>query len=462
MPGFFPNRRSALQPFFQDENRRDIVHRLLATDQRVPLLIIEDESANRTRIMYQYPRYAEEQVIDGTVQTAINQILREGPAEATFALFIELCNVFPKDSRSRRDESWDNLEPLVSPFLDRGKATWGPLLAAASPHILGAKRAVIHIPSVYLFSPLYAEARRTLLEHKLIEQVAFTRQPLSAPAAQRDCYLVIAEGSASVTFSNILSDDTGTEGEHILPIVHVSSDALRNTPEASLSVFNAKVTQNTLRHMPCIGDIAYVLKSVGTTIRRNGELSNNSDLPCRYISIADFDHGALKPNGTFFDDRNLTGIDSSELHAGDILIARNATAGSVQLCPYGPRSTPSINGVEHRLIASENVLVLRPDHSSIPPYALYAYLAFGEGQDYIKSCRLGSAMGSISARNLLEIPAPMLDDNTCQEADKYFSEHLATIEEYRKLLHRIAENERKAMQLGQLMQTYESHHTSPQ
>ena len=153
--------------------------------------------------------------------------------------------------------------------------------------------------------------------------------------------------------------------------------------------------------------------------------------------------GALKPNGKYFTADDSFDTAKHQLAAGDILIARNATAGGIQIVTYDPADQ------EKPLIASENVLVLRLKKRVFHPYALYLYLAFGRGSALLADCRAGTALGSISPRRLLDIPAPIVTAEDDKRVRELYWNYLEMIDDYEEMLDRFSLHERDARMTAQ-------------
>lgn len=430
-----------------DEAPRDVntalIRHLLEVDETAPVLLLRALSDTATLIAPFGQNPGSGKVFEGHMLTAMECLARFPPAEKQPDVFIELFDGISSSERSRQMKSWDDHHRASQWPFPESEHRWGPLLAAISALEMGAERVVIHLAATHLTSRDAIQARKSLLERRVIAGVASVRLPLSTPAAERDCYLVVARGGEIVSFFEMPKDPLAHQGQALREIARVHHRDLLQSPDAGLSPFDAKVAQERSGGRETLGDIAMVLSSAGSAIRRSGGLSDDDTLSMRYISIVDFDHGALKPNGKYFTADDSFDTAKHQLAAGDILIARNATAGGIQIVTYDPADQ------EKPLIASENVLVLRLKKRVFHPYALYLYLAFGRGSALLADCRAGTALGSISPKRLLDIPAPIVTAEDDKRVRELYWNYLEMISDYEEMLDRFSLHERDARMTAQ-------------
>lgn len=420
-----------------------LIRHLLRVDEAAPVLLIRALSDTATLIAPFGQSTESGKVFEGHMLTAMECLARFPLAEKQPNVFIELFDGISSSERAGQMKTWDDCHHVSQWPFPEAKDHWGPLLAAISALEMGAERTVIHLAATHLTSRDAIQARRSLLERHIIACVVSVRLPLSTPAVERDCYLVVAQGTERVSFYETPKGSLAHHGQTIREIACVRHCELLRSPEAGLSPFDAKVAQERIGGRETLGDIAMVLSSAGSAIRRSGGLSDDDTLPMRYISIVDFDHGTLKPSGKYFAADNSFDAAKYQLAAGDILIARNATAGGMQIVTYDPADQAK------PLIASENVLVLRLKRRTFHPYALYLYLAFGKGGAFLADCRAGTALGSISPKRLLDIPAPIVTAEDDKQVRKLYWNYLEMISDYKEMLGRFSLHERDARMTAQ-------------
>ena len=427
-----------------------LIRHLLEVDETAPVLLLRALSDTATLIAPFGQNPGSGKVFEGHMLTAMECLARFPPAEKQPDVFIELFDGISSSERSRQMKSWDDHHRASQWPFPESEHRWGPLLVAISALEMGAERVVIHLAATHLTSRDAIQARRSLLERRIIAGVASVRLPLSTPAAERDCYLVVARDNEMVSFCETPKDRLGHQGQTLREIARVRHRDLLQSPDAGLSLFDAKVAQERSDGRETLGDIAMVLSSAGSAIRRSSGLSDNDTLPMRYISIVDFDHGTLKPNGKYFTADDSFDTAKYQLAAGDILIARNATAGGIQIVTSDPADQ------EKPLIASENVLVLRLKKRVFHPYALYLYLAFGRGSALLADCRAGTALGSISPKRLLDIPTPIVTAEDDKRVRKLYWNYLEMISDYEEMLDRFSFHEREARMTAQAIDLHAS------
>ncbi|MDO4437569.1 MAG: restriction endonuclease subunit S [Coriobacteriaceae bacterium] len=427
-----------------NDGRRQIVRNLLGLDSSSPIYAIYDHLRSKTYLESICEGKTEVDELHGSTLEAIDH-LAEPPHVNPGHLHIDLFEDVRDEGIARQERRWEAEILAHEGMLDRTTGPWGPLYAAIASIGYGFERVAVRIPCAYLSSRKYTSARRHLLEQGLIERVAYVRRPLSAPSHERDCYLIVSEANDTIAFSYVSDDGRNDSGSQPFTIAKVPPEHLLLDPEAGMSMFNAKIAQARIDGRMRVGDIAEILSSAGSAVRRNGGLSEDSRLPIRYISIVDFEHGALKPRGKYCKKHDTFELEKYELKPGDILVARNATAGSVQIVPHevGDNLKP--------LIASENVLVLRPNKGKIHPYVLYCYLAFGEGKAFINDCREAAATGSIPPRHLADIPAPVVTEADQANAALLYSEYQDALKDYDEVLHRISDIEEKSKHVARMI-----------
>lgn len=435
MPRATPQTASHIEPVAPADARAALVRHLLKVDAATPVLTLEALGDATTRMRPLGHGQDSDEIFEGHVLAAMEHLARSSAAEPYPNVFIELFDGLSTKERARQAKTWDARHHASQWPFPNTERHWGPLLAAMAALEMGATRAVIHLPTTCLTSSDGAPARRTLLDRHLVASVAFPQLPLSAPAAERDCYLVISQANETISFCEVPKVSPSSRNQPAEEIALVSPKDLLLSPHAGLSLFDAKVAQEKHDGRETLGDIATVLSSAGSAIRRNGGLSDDDTLPMRYISIVDFDHGTLKPKGRYFKADGSFDIKKYQLMAGDILIARNATAGGIQIVTYDPADQVK------PLVASENVLVLRLKEHAFHPYALYLYLAFGVGGVYLTDCRAGAALGSISPKRLLDIPAPVVTADDDRRIRQLYWQYLGMVEEYEEMLNRFSEHE---------------------
>lgn len=427
-----------------------LIRHLLKVDGTAPVLLLRALSDTATLITSLGQNPGSSKAFEGHMLTAMECLARFPPAEKQPNVFIELFDDLSSSERSRQMKSWDDRHRASQWPFPESEHHWGPLLAAISALEMGAERVVIHLAATHLTSRDAIQARRSLLERRIIAGVASVRLPLSTPAAERDCYLVVARDNEMVSFCETPKDRLGHQGQALREIARVHHRDLLQSPDAGLSLFDAKVAQERSDGRETLGDIAMVLSSAGSAIRRSSGLSDDDTLPMRYISIVDFDHGTLKPNGKYFTADDSFDTAKYQLAAGDILIARNATAGGIQIVTSDPADQ------EKPLIASENVLVLRLKKRVFHPYALYLYLAFGRGSALLADCRAGTALGSISPKRLLDIPTPIVTAEDDKRVRKLYWNYLEMISDYEEMLDRFSFHEREARMTAQAIDLHAS------
>lgn len=430
-----------------DEVPRDVnaalIRHLLEVDETAPVLLLRALSDTATLIAPFGQDPESGKVFEEHMLTAMECLARFPPTEKQPNVFIELFDGISSSERSRQMKSWDDRHHASQWPFPEAEHHWGPLLAAISALEMRAERVVIHLSATHLTSRDAIQARKSLLERRVIAGVTSVRLPLSTPAAERDCYLVVARDSEMVSFCETPKDPLAHQEQAPREIARVRNRDLLQSRDAGLSLFDAKVAQERSGGRETLGDIAMVLRSAGSAIRRSGGLSDDGTLPMRYISIVDFDHGTLKPNGKYFTADDSFDTAKYQLAAGDILIARNATAGGMQIVTYDPADQ------EKPLIASENVLVLRLKKRIFHPYALYLYLTFGKGSALLADCRAGTALGSISPKRLLDIPAPIVTAEDDRRVRKLYWNYLEMIGDYEEMLGRFSLHERDARMTAQ-------------
>lgn len=427
------------------ETRAALIRHLLDVDDAAPVLLLVALGNAATQIASLEQGPESDSVFEGHMLAAMECLARFPPEERHPNVYIELFDGLSNNDRARQAKTWDGRHRVSHwPFTET-EHRWGPLLAAIAALEMGAERVVIHLSAAHLTSRDATHARRSLLEQRLIAGVVSVQLPLSTPAAERDCYLIVARDSKAVSFYESPKSPLEPQEQPIREVALLRSEELLNSPDAGLSLFDAKVVRERNGGCETLGDIAKVLSSAGSAIRRSGGLSDDDALPMRYISIVDFDHGTLKPKGKYFAADDSFDVAKYQLIAGDILIARNATAGGIQIVTYDPADQTK------PLIASENVLVLRLNKHIFHPYALYLYLAFGRGSAFLADCRAGAALGSISPKRLLDIPAPIVTVEDDRQVRKLYWNYLEMINEYEEMLTRFSLHEQDARMAAQVM-----------
>jgi len=157
----------------------------------------------------------------------------------------------------------------------------------------------------------------------------------------------------------------------------------------------------------------------------NSELSNTIE-----VLISDIDHDGIIRTGSKTREvpaNLLSRIENFRLLPNDILISTKGTIGKAGLCD---------SEIPDNLYCGQTMAILRLDHSTdrATPFKptteyLFRYLLTPQVNNYLRSCAGGSSIQFIKAKDLLDLPVPVVSGVKQQRISEL---HYTILDHYRQ------------------------------
>lgn len=108
---------------------------------------------------------------------------------------------------------------------------------------------------------------------------------------------------------------------------------------------------------------------------------------------------------------------------GDLLMTRAGNPGNVGIIP----------NEDALCIASDNLIIIRPNRKLIDPYYLLSFLASEQGQEYLRTLASGSVIMSISLQSLGRLTVPVPDIQTQKEISQKIHDFITLKQKVRQI-----------------------------
>ena len=311
------------------------------------------------------------------------------------------------------------------PELRRSSADW--VFAARAISLLSPNgRAVVAVPMQALNGIQSQVYREFLVRNKLIEAVISIPKGFLNGTQINFALVVMREDVKEIKFVN--GEEYLCEKDGVLDVDTLLKDYrdLNDFEAVTTKTINAVFSQNcNLTPDYYLGEnLTYnnshpFVKDV-SKIRRGAKLSildwnNVAGDDASFVKKVGFKHLS---EGLIDDElpgltRVPVGAEDAVLEAGDLLISRMGS----------PFKIAVVDSRKEKLVADENLWIVRMNGNKKLAYFLRAYLESERGAKWLQRLSTGSAVRTISAKNIEKIPVPNADEKACaeiaEELEKY-------------------------------------------
>lgn len=302
------------------------------------------------------------------------------------------------------------------PELRLSSADWVFAARAASLLAPGG-RAVVAVPIHALNGAQSQVYREFLVRNQLIEAVIAIPRGFLNGAAVGFAIVVIREGCREIKFINGEEYQTSVEGVRLLDVPRLLKDyhALNDYEAVTTKTLDAVYARecNLTPDFYLGEDLVYnnsqPFGKIVREIRRGAKLPveawkavEGDDLsPVKKVAFKHFSEGLI--------DECLPGLtavppgaEDAVLEVGDLLISRMGS----------PFKVAVVESRNERLVADENVWIVRMGGNRNLAYYLRAYLESERGAKWLSRLSAGATLRTISAKNIKKIPIPDADEKT--------------------------------------------------
>ena len=324
------------------------------------------------------------------------------------------------------------------PEIRLSSADW--VFAARAASLLAADgRAVVAVPIHALNGTQSQAYREFLVRNQLIEAVIAIPRGFLNGAAVSFAIVVMREGCREIKFINGEEYQTVVEGARLLDVPRLLKDyhALNDYEAVTTKTLDAVYSRdcNLTPDFYLGEDLVYNnSKPFGKIVR---EIRRGAKLPVDAWKAVEGDDSSSVKKVAFkhfseglIDERlpGLTavppGAEDAVLETGDLLISRMGFPFKVAV-------------VEHRnekLVADENVWIVRMGGDRGLAYYLRAYLESERGAKWLSRLSAGATLRTISAKNIKKIPVPDADEETRTAIARELEKATILVRENRKRL----------------------------
>lgn len=324
------------------------------------------------------------------------------------------------------------------PELRRSSADW--VFAARAVSLLSPKgRAVVAVSMQALNGKQSQPYREFLIRNRLIEAVISIPKGFLNGTQINFALVVMREDVKEIKFVNGEEYFREIDGQSILDVDTLLKDYrdLNDfeavTTKSLESVFsqNCNLTPDFYLGENLIYNNYYPLGNKVNKIRRGAKLSISE-----WNSVAG-DESSLVKKVAFkhlsdgLIDEALPGLtrvpvggEDAVLETGDLLISRMGY----------PFKIAVVDSRNEKLVADENLWIVRMNGNKKLAYYLRAYLESERGAKWLLRLSTGSLLRTISAKNIEKIPIPVVDDKTCSEIAEELEKYTILVRENRRQL----------------------------
>lgn len=324
------------------------------------------------------------------------------------------------------------------PELRRSSADW--VFAARAVSLLSPKgRAVVAVSMQALNGKQSQPYREFLIRNRLIEAVISIPKGFLNGTQINFAIVVMREDVKEIKFVNGEEYFREIDGQSILDVDTLLKDYrdLNDfeavTTKSLESVFsqNCNLTPDFYLGENLIYNNYYPLGNKVNKIRRGAKLSISE-----WNSVAG-DESSLVKKVAFkhlsdgLIDESLPGLtrvpvggEDAVLETGDLLISRMGY----------PFKIAVVDSRNEKLVADENLWIVRMNGNKKLAYYLRAYLESERGAKWLLRLSTGSLLRTISAKNIEKIPIPVVDDKTCSEIAEELEKYTIFVRENRRQL----------------------------
>lgn len=324
------------------------------------------------------------------------------------------------------------------PELRRSSADW--VFAARAVSLLSSKgRAVVAVSMQALNGKQSQPYREFLIRNRLIEAVISIPKGFLNGTQINFALVVMREDVKEIKFVNGEEYFREIDGQSILDVDTLLKDYrdLNDfeavTTKSLESVFsqNCNLTPDFYLGENLIYNNYYPLGNKVNKIRRGAKLSISE-----WNSVAG-DESSLVKKVAFkhlsdgLIDEALPGLtrvpvggEDAVLETGDLLISRMGY----------PFKIAVVDSRNEKLVADENLWIVRMNGNKKLAYYLRAYLESERGAKWLLRLSTGALLRTISAKNIEKIPVPVVDDKTCSEIAEELEKYTIFVRENRRQL----------------------------
>lgn len=324
------------------------------------------------------------------------------------------------------------------PELRLSSADWVFAARAASLLAPGG-RAVVAVPIHALNGTQSQVYREFLVRNQLIESVIAIPRGFLNGAAAGFAIVVIREGCREIKFINGEEYQISVEGARLLDVPRLLKDyhALNDYEAVTTKTLDAVYSRecNLTPDFYLGEDLVYnnskPFGKIVREIRRGAKLPveawkavEGDDLsPVKKVAFKHFSEGLINeclPGLTTVP----PGAEDAVLEAGDLLISRMGFPFKVAVVEYR----------NEKLVADENVWIVRMGGNRALAYYLRAYLESERGAKWLSRLSTGATLRTISAKNIEKIPVPDEDEETRDAIARELEKTTILVRENRKRL----------------------------
>lgn len=324
------------------------------------------------------------------------------------------------------------------PELRRSSADW--VFAARAVSLLSPKgRAVVAVSMQALNGKQSQPYREFLIRNRLIEAVISIPKGFLNGTQINFALVVMREDVKEIKFVNGEEYFREIDGQSILDVDTLLKDYrdLNDfeavTTKSLESVFsqNCNLTPDFYLGENLIYNNYYPLGNKVNKIRRGAKLSISE-----WNSVAGDESSLVKKvafkhlSDGLIDEalprltRVPVGCEDAVLETGDLLISRMGY----------PFKIAVVDSRNEKLVADENLWIVRMNGNKKLAYYLRAYLESERGAKWMLRLSTGSLLRTISAKNIEKIPVPVVDDKTCSEIAEELEKYTILVRENRRQL----------------------------
>ena len=311
--------------------------------------------------------------------------------------------------------------------------------ARAASLLASGGRAVVAVPLHALNGTQSQSYREFLVRNQLIESVIAIPRGFLNGVTVGFAIVVMREGCNEIKFVNGEEYLSAVDGARLLDVprllkdYHDLNDYEAVTTKTSEAVYSREcnLTPDFYLGEELVYNNAKPFGKVVCAIRRGAKLpvevwkavEGDDSSPVKKVAFKHFSEGMI--------DERLPGLvavppgaEEAVLETGDLLISRMGFPFKVAV-------------VEHRnekLVADENVWIVRMGGNREMAYYLRAYLESERGSKWLSRLSAGAVLRTISAKNIEKIPVPDADEETREAIARELEKSTILVRENRKRL----------------------------
>lgn len=166
-----------------------------------------------------------------------------------------------------------------------------------------------------------------------------------------------------------------------------------------------------------LGEVASV--TLGMTIQKH-EGAPGEGVPVIYVGDIDEAAGEVTPMDQLKEGRSARpdALDRFRVRSGDLLVSCKGTIGKVGL----------VKEATDGAVASSNLVIVRPKEDVVHPATLFAFLTHPSTKQTLQSRARGSAIQSLSTRDLYSMEIPIPSPKIQAQIHKVLQAHLESVQ----------------------------------